>query len=76
MAGLRIYTDDGDQDGGTLGYYGFTGEPKQREWTKTPSPSCRDPAVVDGDPMARCARPAPPANQQKEHPAARLTERP
>ena len=35
MAGLRIYTDDGDQDGGTLGYYGFTSEPKQREWMMT-----------------------------------------
>ena len=25
MADLRVYTDDGDQDGGTLGYSGFTG---------------------------------------------------
>jgi hypothetical protein len=35
MADLRVYTDDGDQDGGTLGYSGFTGEPKQREWMMT-----------------------------------------
>jgi hypothetical protein len=35
MAELRVYTDDGDQDGGTLGYSGFTGEPKQREWMMT-----------------------------------------
>jgi hypothetical protein len=35
MTDLRIYTDDGDQDGGTLGYSGFAGEPKQREWMMT-----------------------------------------
>jgi hypothetical protein len=35
MADLRVYTDDGDQDGGMLGYSGFTGEPKQREWMMT-----------------------------------------
>jgi hypothetical protein len=35
MADLRVYADDGDQDGGTLGYSGFTGEPKQREWMMT-----------------------------------------
>ena len=35
MADLRVYTDDGDRDGGTLGYSGFTGEPKQREWMMT-----------------------------------------
>ena len=35
MADLRVYTDDGDQDGGRLGYSGFTGEPKQREWMMT-----------------------------------------
>ena len=35
MADLRVYTDDGDQDDETLGYRGFTGEPKQREWMMT-----------------------------------------
>ena len=35
MTDLRVYTDDADRDGGTIGYYGFTGEPKQREWIMT-----------------------------------------